>query len=166
MSNFTVRRFLLVASLMFCQVALADDASKEPTPPAEQKPAAAAKEAAEEPETTNPQPPWKLLAAIKPVSMLDVDKVVEANDKAVQSCNRNSRRLDTLAVLMTLTIDGDGKVTAAEAAPQDQDGGKVPAEASCLARVAKKLKFPAAGTISHLSYPFMIVSRVKRAATY
>jgi hypothetical protein len=163
MSNFTVRRFILVASMLFCQVALADDASKEPTPPkaSEDKPAAA-KQAAEEPETTDPQPPWKLLAAIKPVSMEDVDKVVEANDKAVQACNRNSRRLDTLAVLMTLTIDGDGKVSAAEAAPQDQDGGKVPAEAACLARVAKKLKFPAAGTVSHVSYPFMIVSRVKR----
>ena len=162
MSNFTVRRLLLVASMLFCQVALADDASKEPPPPAADKPAAAEKQAAEEPETTDPQPPWKLLAAIKPVSMLDVDKVVEANDKAVQACNRNSRRLDTLAVLMTLTIDGDGKVSAADAAPQDQDGGKVPAEAACLAKVAKKLKFPASGTVSHLSYPFMIVSRVKR----
>jgi hypothetical protein len=157
MSNFTVRRCLLVASMLFCQIALADDASKEPPP----KPASE-KQVAEEPETTTPQAPWKLLAAIKPVSMEDVDKVVEANDKAVQACNRNSRRLDTLAVLMTLTIDGEGKVTAADAAPQDQDGGKVPAEASCLARVAKKLKFPASGTISHLSYPFMIVSRVKR----
>lgn len=163
MSNFTVRRYLLVASMFFCQIALADDASKEAPPP---KPAAdkqpEAKQAPEEPQTTDPQPPWKLLAAIKPVSMEDVDKVVEANDKAVQACSRNSRRLDTLAVLMTLTIDGDGKVTAADAAPQDQDGGKVPAEASCLARVAKKLKFPASGTVSHLSYPFMIVSRVKR----
>jgi len=161
MNTFTVRRYLLVASMLFCQIALADDASKEPPKPAADKPAAA-KQAPEEPETTDPQPPWKLLAAIRPVSMEDVDKVVEANDKAVQACSRNSRRLDTLAVLMTLTIDGDGKVSAADAAPQDQDGGKVPAEAACLAKVAKKLKFPASGTVSHLSYPFMIVSRVKR----
>ena len=181
MSNFTVRRWILIASMLFCQIALADDASKEPPKPAADKPAAA-KQAPEEPETTDPQPPWKLLAAIKPVSMEDVDKVVEANDKAVQACNRNSRRLDTLAVLMTLVIDGDGKVTSAEAAPQDQDGGKGDtaagtgrsaadqrlwnAEAACLARVAKKLKFPAAGTVTHVSYPFMIVSRVKRGPAF
>jgi hypothetical protein len=158
MSNFTVRRYLLVASMLLCQIALADDASKETKAQPPPKPPAAE----EEVETTNPQPPFKLLAAIKPVSMEDVDKVVEANDKAVQACNRNSRRLDTLAVLMTLTIDADGKVSAADAVAQDQDGGKIPAEAACLARVAKKLKFPASGTISRVSYPFMIVSRVKR----
>lgn len=149
MSNFTVRRFLLVASLLFCQVALADDASKEPPP------------------ANEPELPFKLLAAIKPVSMEDVDKVVEASDKAVQACNRNGRRVDTLAVLMTLTIEADGKVSAVAADPQqDQDGGKLPAEAACLTRVAKKLKFPATGTISHVSYPFMILSRVKTAPSY
>jgi len=150
MSNFTVRRILLVASMLICQVALADDASKEP-PPAEAK----------------PELPFKLLSAIKPVSMEDVDKVVEASDKAVQSCNRNSRRVDTLAVLMSLTIDADGKVSAVVADPQqDQDGGKLPAEAACLARVAKKRKFPASGTVTHVSYPFMIVSRIKTAPSY
>ena len=139
-----MRRFLLTATMLFCQVALAD----EPKP------------------TDQPELPFKLLAAIKPVSMEDVDKVVEASDRAVQACNRNGRRVDTLAVLMTMTIDPDGKVTAVEAAPEDQDNGKAPAEAACLSRLAKKLKFPATGTVTHVSYPFMIVSRVKPALPY
>jgi hypothetical protein len=142
MSNFTVRRFILVASMLFCQLALADD-TKEPPPPADQ-----------------PELPFKLLAAIKPVTMEDVDKVVEASDKAVQNCNRKSKRAETLAVMMNMTIDGDGNVTEVEAAPED-DGAKAPPEAVCLAKVAKKLKFPATGTVSHVSYPFMIVGRVK-----
>lgn len=146
MGTFTVRRFLLVASILFCQVALADEAAQ--------------------PAAGQPEIPFKLLAAIKPVSMEDVDKVVEANDRAVQACNRNGRRLDTLAVLMTMTIDADGKVSAVEAAPQDQDGGKAPAEAACLARVAKKLKFPASGTTSHVQFPFMILSRVNRSLAF
>src|SRR4051794_25259760 len=107
MSNFAVRRFLLVASMLFCRIALADgDAAEKP-----------------------PELPFKLLAATKPVSMEDVDKVIEANDRAVQACNRNGRRADTLAVLMTMTIEPDGKVSAVEALPQDQDGGKAPSEA-------------------------------------
>ena len=110
--------------------------------------------------------PFKLLAAIKPVSMEVVDKVIEASDHAVQSCNRNERRADTLAVLMTLTIDGDGKVSEAQAAPEDQQNGKMPAEAACLARVAKKLKFPATGTVTHVEYPFMLVSRVSRSLSF
>lgn len=139
-----MRRLLLTATLLFCQVALADEA----TP------------------INQPELPFRLLAAIKPVSMEDVDKVVEASDRAVQSCNRNGRRSDTLAVLMTMTIEGDGKVSAVEAAPQDQDNGRAPAEAACLMRVAKKLKFPAAGTVTRVSYPFMIVSRVKSALAF
>ena len=59
--------------------------------------------------------PFKLLAALKPVSMEDVDRVVEANDRAVQGCNRNGRRVDTLAVLMTMTIEADGKVSEVDA---------------------------------------------------
>src|SRR5262245_27441868 len=141
MSNFTVRRFLLVASMLICQVALADDKSKEPPPPPDQ-----------------PEAPFKLLAALKPVSMEDVDKGVEASDKAVQGCNRKYKRVDTLAVLMSMTIDGDGNVTEVDASPESSDGGKAPAEAACLAKVAKKLKFPATGTVSHVQYPFMIVS--------
>ena len=148
MSNFAVRRFLLVASMLFCQIGLADD-SKEPPPPADQ-----------------PELPFKLLAAIKPVTMEDVDKVVEASDKAVQGCNRKWSRVDTLAVLMTMTIDGEGNVTEAQAAPESIDGGKAPAEAACLAKVARKLKFPATGTVTRVQYPFMIVSRVKAAPAF
>jgi hypothetical protein len=140
-----MRRIILVASLLFCRFALADDVLADPPPV---------------------PPPWKLIASTKPVSMEAVDKVIEANDRAVQSCNRNSRRADTLAVLMTLTIEPDGKVSSVEAVPEDQEGGKVPAEAACLARVAKRLKFPAAGTVSHVQYPFMIVPQVRRAMTF
>ena len=129
-----MRRWMLIASMLLCRVALADDGA---------------------------EPPFKLLASVKPVSMEAVDQVVEANDRAVQACNRNPRRADTLAVLMTLTIDGDGKVSAVEAVPQDQDNGKAPAEAACLARVAKKMKFPAAGVPSKVAYPFMLLSRVR-----
>jgi hypothetical protein len=134
-----MRRWMLIVSMLLCRVALADDGV---------------------------EPPWKLLASVKPVSMEVVDQVVEANDRAVQACNRNSRRLDTLAVLMTLSIDADGKVTGVEAVPQDQDNGKAPAEAACLSRVVKKLKFPAAGIASKLAYPFMLVSRVRREPAF
>jgi hypothetical protein len=168
MSTFAIRRFLLVASMLFCQVALADDQSKEPA-----KQAAAT---AKEPTSTStssvladpvqPEEPFKLLAALKPVSMQEVDRVIEASDRAVQSCNRNPRRPDTLAVLMTITIDGEGKVTDVQVAPESEDKGKAPPEASCLAKVAKKLKFSATGTVTHVSYPFMIVSRIKPTAAY
>jgi hypothetical protein len=132
-----MRHFILIASLLFCRLALADDA-----PPAE--------------------PPFKLLAAPKPVSLEEVDKVVEASNRAVQACNKNARRLDTLAVLMTLTIEPDGHVSAAEAVAQDQEGGKLPPETACLQRVARRLKFPASGTLSRVQYPFMLLSQVKR----
>lgn len=138
MGTFTVRRWVLIASMLVCQLGLAEEAEL----------------------------PFKLLAASKPVSMEDVDKVVEANDRAVQACNRNAHRLDTLAVLVTLTIAPDGKVSAVDAAPQSEDNGKAPAEAACLARVAKKLKFPASGTSSTVQYPFMILSRVNRSIAF
>lgn len=134
-----MRRWMLIVSMLLCRIALADDGA---------------------------EPPWKLLASVKPVPMEAVDQVVEANDRAVQACNRNPHRSDTLAVLMTLTIDGDGKVTAVEAAPQDQDGGKAPIEAVCLSRVAKKLKFPAAGVVSRVAYPFMLVSHPRREPSF
>jgi hypothetical protein len=98
--------------------------------------------------------------------MEDVDRIVEASDRLVQGCNRNGRRVDTLAVLMTMTIEADGKVSAVDASPESSDNGKAPAEAACLAKIAKKLKFPATGTITHVSYPFMIVSRIKAAPSY
>ncbi len=142
MSTFTVRRFLLVASMLLCRIALADDAAAPP------------------------EPPFKLLAALRPVSLAEVDQVVEASDRAVQACNKHGRRVDTLAVLMTMTIEADGTVSAVEAAAQDQDGGKAPAEAACLSRVARRLKFPAAGTVSRVQYPFMLVPQARRAAAF
>lgn len=134
-----MRRWMLIASMLVCRIALADDGA---------------------------EPPFKLLASVKPVTVEAVDQVVEANDRAVQACNRNPRRLETLAVLMTLTIDADGSVSAVEAMPQDSDNGKAPAEAACLARVAKKMRFPAAGVPSKVAYPFMLVSRVHRAPSF
>jgi hypothetical protein len=133
MEAFTVRRWVLIASMLICRIGLAD----------EPKPA---------------EVPFKLLAALKPVSLEAVDKVVEASDKAVQSCNKNVHRADTLAVLMHITIAADGNVSKVEAVPSDSDDGKASHEASCLARVAKKLKFPATGAESHVHYPFMLVS--------
>ncbi len=153
-----MRRLLLVASMVFCQVALADETSKESTTATPSTSVLA--------DPAQAELPFKLLAALKPVSMLDVDRVVEANDRAVQGCNRNGRRVDTLAVIMTMTIDADGKVSEVDAAPESEDGGKAPAEAACLARLAKKLKFPATGAVAHVQYPFMIVSRVKSTLAF
>ncbi len=170
MSNFTLRRWVLVASMLFCQVALADGAAKSDAkaPPTKEAEAASdtAKKAAE-PDIEPVQPPtvpFKLLAALKPVSMEQVDQIIEASDRQVQACSKSSRRLDTLAVLMAITIDGDGKVS--EVAPAAEEGEKVPPEAACLAKLTKKLKFPATGTVTHVQYPFMIVSRVNRAPSY
>ncbi|MDB4968548.1 MAG: hypothetical protein JWN44_4237 [Myxococcales bacterium] len=137
MGGFTMRRWLLIASMLLCRIALAE----EPV-----------------------EVPFKLLAAVKPVSMETVDKVIEASDRAVQACNHNVGRADTLAVLMHITIGADGRVEKVEAVPSDSDGGKAQKEAACLARVAKKLKFPATGAVSHVHYPFMLVSTAHRAA--
>jgi hypothetical protein len=100
----------------------------------------------------------------RPLKLEAVDEVIESNDRAVQSCSRSDRRLDTLAVLMQLTIDAEGKVIFVE--PVLGEGEKAPAEASCLVRLSKKLKFPATGTISRVQYPFMIVSRVRRQPSF
>lgn len=136
MRRLMMSRWVLVASMLICRFALADDAHH----PLELEPARALK-------------------------LEVVDQVVEAADRAVQACNRNSHRLDTLAVLMQLTIDGDGKVSEAQPVA-DADGGKVPAEAACLARVAKRLKFPATGTVSRVDYPFMLMSQVRRVPSF
>jgi hypothetical protein len=135
MESFTVRRWMLIASMLICRIGLAD-----------------------EPKAAEAEVPFKLLAAAKPVSLETVDKVVEASDRAVQSCNKNAHRADTLAVLMHITIAADGNVSKVEAVPSDSDAGNATREASCLARVAKKLKFPATGAESHVHYPFMLVS--------
>ena len=63
----------------------------------------------------------------------------------MQACNRNSRRVDTLAVLMTLTIDGDGKVTAVDAAPQDQDGGKASGRSGVPGARGQEAQVPGGG---------------------
>jgi hypothetical protein len=144
MGTFTVRRYLLIASMLLCQLALADETKTQATEP--------------------PESPSKLVDATKPVSLEDVDKVVEASDRAVQACNRNGRRADTLAVLLTMTIERDGTVTAVDTPAADQDSGKLPPEAACLSRVARKLKFPATGTVSHVEYPFMLMPRARRSA--
>ena len=154
MSTFTLRRLLLVASMLFCQVALADAAKSEtksdakaPPPKSAEANGDASKQAELQIEpVVPPAPPFKLMAALKPVSMVEVDDVVEASDRAVQACNRNARRPDTLAVTVVMTIDGDGNVSAAMRRRRGQNSGKAPAEAACLVRVAKKLKFPATGT--------------------
>ena len=156
-----MRRWMLIASMLFCRVALSEEPAPAPKEPASaaKEPAPAAKEEAAPPAEL----PFKLLAAVRPVSLETVDQVVEASDRAVQSCNKNVHRADTLAILMHITINADGKVSAVEAVPSDSDAGKAPAEAACLARVAKKLKFPATGTVSHVHYPFMLVSTARRA---
>jgi hypothetical protein len=160
-----MRRFLLIASMLICQVGLAEEPKSDAKAPPLKTPVAKAVETEIEPVVPPETLPFKLLAALKPVSMEQVDQVVEANDRAVQSCNKNARRLDTLAVLMAITIDGDGKVQ--EALPTPDDGSpKLPPEAACLVRVAKKLKFPATGTVTHVQYPFMIVSRVARSLAF
>ncbi|HEX6837996.1 MAG TPA: hypothetical protein VF334_15570 [Polyangia bacterium] len=168
MSKFTVRRWLLVASMMFCQLALADGAksdAKAPAPKEAEAKSDGAKKAEPDIEPVQaPAPPFKLIAALKPVSMEQVDQVIESSDHAVQSCSKSARRLDTLAVLLSITIDGEGKVT--EAVPAPQEGEKVPPEAACLVKLTKKLKFPATGTTTHVEYLFMIVSRVKGAPSY
>ena len=128
-------RWMLMLSMLICRCALADAPH-----PLEQETA-------------------------RPLKLEVVDQVVEANDHAVQACNRNAHRLDTLAVMMSLTIDGDGRVTEAAGVPVAENA-KLPPEAACLARVARRFKFPATGTVSHVAYPFMIVSRVRRALTF
>jgi hypothetical protein len=65
---------------------------------------------------------------------------------------------------MSITIDPDGKVS--EVVPAPEDGAKVPPEAACLAKLTKKLKFPATGTTTRVEYPFMLVSRVNRTPSY
>ena len=167
MSTFALRRFVLVASMLFCQIALADAAKSDAKAPATKEAEAAgdsAKKAEPDLAPLAPTVPFKLIAALKPVSMEQVDQVIEASDHAVQACSRNAHRLDTLAVMVTMTIDPNGNVS--EAAPAPEEGEKIPAEATCLVRLAKKLKFPATGTTTHVDYPFMIVSRVRSAPSY
>jgi hypothetical protein len=89
----------------------------------------------------------------RPLKLEAVDQVIEQNDRAVQSCGRARR--DTMAIVMCLHIDADGKVASVESTT------KPTSESQCLARVAKRMKFPATGVASHLDYPFMILPQIR-----
>ena len=90
----------------------------------------------------------------RPLKLEQVDAVIEENDRAVQACARKLRG-DTLAILVRLEIDGEGRVAAAEPSTPNAEG-------KCLARVAQRLRFPATGTLSHVEYPFMLVPQLRR----
>jgi hypothetical protein len=94
---------------------------------------------------------------VRPLKLEAVDEVIEHNDRAVQACARGARVRDTLAVLMHLEIDGDGRVITVE-----PSSGKPTPEAACLQRVARKLHFPSTGTISRVDYPFMLLPQIRR----
>jgi hypothetical protein len=85
---------------------------------------------------------------VRPLKLEAVDSVIEKSDRAIQSCGKGHR--DTHAVLMRLDIDPDGRVINAAVT------GKASPESACVARVARKLHFPATGTDSHVEYPFML----------
>ena len=89
----------------------------------------------------------------RPLSMETVDRVIEQHDRAVQSCHKGGARGGTLAVQLMLEIDAGGAVTLAQ--PVD----KPSAEAQCLSRVARRLKFPSTGVTTRLAYPFMLLRR-------
>ncbi len=165
-----MRRWVLIASMLVCQLGLAEEAKSDAkAPPSKEVEASADAAKKAEPDIEPVQPPtvpFKLLAALKPVSMEQVDQIIEASDRAVQACNKNPRRPDTLAILMAITIDPDGKVAEAVPAQDGESANKVPPEAACLAKLTKKLKFPATGTTTHLQYPFMLVSRAPRTPSY
>ncbi len=91
----------------------------------------------------------------RPLKLEAVDQVIEQSDRAVQSCGRGKGQ-DTLAVVMCLHIDADGRVSAVESTT------KPTAESQCLTRVAKRLKFPATGMTSHVDYPFMLMPQLRR----
>lgn len=99
----------------------------------------------------------------RPLKLEVIDQVIEANDRAVQSCNKGGRA-DTRAVLMQLTIDAEGKVSAVD--PVLNAGDRLAPEASCLTRLSKRLRFPATGTISQVQYPFMIMPRFTREPSF
>jgi hypothetical protein len=85
----------------------------------------------------------------RPLRMEVVDQVIEKNDRAVQACGRGNGH-DLLAVQLMLEIDAQGMVVAA--APVD----KASSTTHCLARIAKRLHFPATGVSTKIAYPFML----------
>jgi len=82
--------------------------------------------------------------------METIDQVIEQHDRAVQSCHRGSGRRNILAVQLVLDIDAAGVVVSAS--PVD----KPSSESQCLARLAKRLHFPATGVMTRIAYPFML----------
>ncbi len=89
----------------------------------------------------------------RPLSMETVDRVIEQHDRLVQSCHRGGGKRGTLAVQLVLEIDAEGNVTVAQ--PVD----KASPETQCLARVARRLKFPSTGVTTKIAYPFMLLTR-------
>jgi hypothetical protein len=94
---------------------------------------------------------------LRPLKLEAVDQVIEQNDRAVQACARAARGRDTLAVILHLEIDGEGKVISALPASE-----KISPESACLSRVARKLHFPSTGTVSRVDYPFMLAPQLRR----
>jgi hypothetical protein len=93
---------------------------------------------------------------IRPLKLEAVDAVIEKNDRAVQACQKGARR-DPHAVILKMEIDAEGAVTFVAAAMPKPD-----AEAQCLSKLAKRLKFPSTGTHSHVEYPFMLMPKLGR----
>jgi hypothetical protein len=94
----------------------------------------------------------------RPLKLEAVDQVIEHNDQKVQACARKLRG-DTLAVLVRLEIDPNGKVVNAEPAVATPEG-------QCLSKVARRIKFPAAGTMSKVDYPFMLSPQLRRGPSF
>jgi hypothetical protein len=78
-----------------------------------------------------------------------IDQVIEKSDRAVKACGRGSGH-DLLAVQLMLEIDAQGVVVAAS--PVDKPSSTT----QCLARIAKRLHFPATGVSTKIAYPFML----------
>src|SRR2546423_13341381 len=89
----------------------------------------------------------------RPLSMETVDRVIEQHAHAVQACHHGGGRRGTRAVQLVIEIDAGGNVIVAQ--PAD----KPTPEAQCLARVARRLKFPSTGVTTRLAYPFMLLTR-------
>ena len=92
------------------------------------------------------------VASADSLTIEEVNAVVDRADPAIQSCRRalDHKTGDEVAVVVKMTIDGSGHVTAAEAP------GRVGA---CLEKVARRLQFPASGQSANFAFPFVIVPR-------
>ena len=95
---------------------------------------------------------WALAEEGRPLSMETVDHVIEQHDRAVQACGRGGKK-GMQAVQLMLEIDAAGNVTVAQ--PVEEPS----AEAQCLSKLARRLKFPSTGVTTKLAYPFMLLRR-------